>query len=756
MMRQIIFSILLSLTLNGAIGQQTAFIKNGPASHLKELSKVYYKEKIFLHVNSAFMLTGESVLFKAYCLSDTDQSLSGLSSIAYVDLVGPGGIPVLRSRINLKNGLGAGDFFLPSSLVSGNYTLVAYTHWMRNDAHADFFRKQITIINPFRKPQPTASVKNKLEVNFYPEGGKLLAGIENIVGFASATPARFSGKLMDATGTTVAEFTSSQNGTGRFKFMPRAGQEYKALILDSLQQAIFKTLPSPRSEGVSIQVDDTVDEYHVTVNDLLPGKDRHILVVHHRAIPLFESELRFTDQKAEVRFNKSILPPGISQISVFNSTNEIEAARLIAKRNLKEGKLTLEASKTQLGTRELVSLKLRMEDTIQVANVSVSVRQLDPVINKSIDATNALSGYSTTVTSAMLEDFALARPADRYNFDGGLPVRFMPELRGSLITGIVVDSMQSPKAKTIVFLSVPAKNYIFYAARTDSMGRFYFNTEKIPPASELIFSTDPGKCRGCLVTVDQDELSNLADFAPVDLVVDSALRKVIERRSILAQIENAYYVQKQDSILPGTTEPFYGKADKSYNLDDFVRFPSMEDIFIEYLVEVILKKKNDKYDVKAMNFVTRQAFEGEPLILLDGVPLFNTEQIMGYNPLSLQKIEVVGRKYFYGPLESDGIISMSTYNGDVKNISLPERVKFIGVQPAKKYYTPDYSSAKLEKIPDYRIQLYWNPDMKITDRSFSAQFYTSDVAGDFEIVVTGIQSDGTPIYIRQIIHVDEK
>ena len=738
------------------VGQQTAFIKNGPASHLQEFGKVRYKEHIFLHVNSPFLLTGESALFKAYCVSDTDQTLSGLSSIAYVDLVGPGGIPVLRSRINLKNGLGAGDFFLPSSLVSGNYTLVAYTHWMRNDTPTSFFRKQITIINPFRKPQPTAGAKNKLTVDFYPEGGKLLAGIENVVGFASNAPARFSGKLLDGSGTTVAEFSSSQSGTGRFRFTPRAGQEYKALILDSLQQANFKTLPSPWSEGVSIQVDDTVDEYHVTVNNLLPGKDRHILVVHHRAIPLLESELRFTDHKAEVRFNKSMIPPGMSQISVFNSSNKIEASRLIAKRNLKESKLRIETNKTQLGTRELVRLNLRMEDTTQVANVSVSVRQLDPVINKSMDPVDAFSGYSITATSAMLEDFALARPANDYNFDTELPFRFMPEMRGSLITGLVTDSMQSPKAKAIVFLSVPAKNYLFYAARTDSTGRFYFNTEKIPPVSGLIFSTDPGKCLGCSIKVDQDELRDLADFAPTDLVVDSALRKVIERRSILAQIENAYYVQKQDSIIPGMTEPFYGKADKIYNLDDFVRFPSMEDIFIEYLVEVILKKKNDKYDLKVMNFVTRQAFEGEPLILLDGVPLFNTEQIMSYNPLSLQKIEVVGRRYFYGPLELDGIISMSTYNGDVKNISLPERVRFTGVQPSKKYYSPDYSSAKLEKIPDYRIQLYWNPEMKITNRTSVAQFYTSDIAGEFEIVVTGIQTDGTPIYIRQIIHVDEK
>jgi hypothetical protein len=142
--------------------------------------------------------------------------------------------------------------------------------------------------------------------------------------------------------------------------------------------------------------------------------------------------------------------------------------------------------------------------------------------------------------------------------------------------------------------------------------------------------------------------------------------------------------------------------------------------------------------------------------LLDGIPIFDDNQIMNYNPLVLEKIEILGRRYFYGPLEAQGIISLSTYTGDGKNISIAQREKYIGILPRKKYYSPDYSkkSESMDKIPDYRNQLYWNPAVIITNQRLPIEFYTSDVKGDFEIIVEGIQANGNPVHYRDVIHVE--
>jgi hypothetical protein len=140
--------------------------------------------------------------------------------------------------------------------------------------------------------------------------------------------------------------------------------------------------------------------------------------------------------------------------------------------------------------------------------------------------------------------------------------KFLAEVRGNLITGTVTDNQnQQPKVREIVYLSIPARNYLFYAARTDSTGRFFFNTEGIPPASELVFTLNPATCAECKVNMEMDGLKDYSEFIPGDLTVDSTLRKVIERRSVQSQIENAYYLEKQDSIASIAREPFYGRPD---------------------------------------------------------------------------------------------------------------------------------------------------------------------------------------------------
>ena len=77
--------------------------------------------------------------------------------------------------------------------------------------------------------------------------------------------------------------------------------------------------------------------------------------------------------------------------------------------------------------------------------------------------------------------------------------------------------------------------------------------------------------------------------------------------------------------------------------------------------------------------------------------------------------------------------------------------------PANKiYFFPDYSAdkQKLERVPDHRLQLYWNPDVSVTnDRGTALEFYTSDVVGDFEIVIEGFLGDGRLITMREVFSV---
>ncbi len=118
-----------------------------------EFKIVIPQEKIFVHQNTSFLISGETLYYKVYCLNAETKSLSKISKIAYVEMVGKNNDAIFKHKINLESGIGQGDFFIPTSVASGNYKLIVYTNWMKNSGTKHFFQSDIAIVNPFQSNQ---------------------------------------------------------------------------------------------------------------------------------------------------------------------------------------------------------------------------------------------------------------------------------------------------------------------------------------------------------------------------------------------------------------------------------------------------------------------------------------------------------------------------------------------------------------------------------------------------------------------------
>ncbi|AXT58860.1 hypothetical protein D1816_00340 [Aquimarina sp. AD10] len=111
------------------------------------------QEQVYVHYNSSLLFTGEYLYYKIYCLTGAKLQFSSLSTVAYVELVSEDKTVVFRHKIKLTSGKGQGDFFIPTSVASGNYKLIGYTQWMRNSKRNKFFQSDIAIINPYQGDQ---------------------------------------------------------------------------------------------------------------------------------------------------------------------------------------------------------------------------------------------------------------------------------------------------------------------------------------------------------------------------------------------------------------------------------------------------------------------------------------------------------------------------------------------------------------------------------------------------------------------------
>jgi len=137
----------------------------------------------------------------------------------------------------------------------------------------------------------------------------------------------------------------------------------------------------------------------------------------------------------------------------------------------------------------------------------------------------------------------------------------------------------------------------------------------------------------------------------------------------------------------------------------------------------------------------------DPLTLFNSVPVFETNKIMQYDPLKVEKIEVVKRRYFYGPSTINGIVNFVTYQPDATMLSGLNAVVFDyeGLQFDREFYSPVYDSQDQinSRLPDFRNVLYWSPEIKTGPQGKTElNFYTSDLKGRYMVVVQGMTADG--------------
>ena len=174
----------------------------------------------------------------------------------------------------------------------------------------------------------------------------------------------------------------------------------------------------------------------------------------------------------------------------------------------------------------------------------------------------------------------------------------------------------------------------------------------------------------------------------------------------------------------------------------------MEEVIKEFVTEVKLRKKEGEYHFMTKNLPYQVFFEADPLILLDGLPVSKPDDMVSFDPLKINKLEVVAHTYYTGPVANYGIISFTTYEGISSDLKLPPDAivtDYPGYLFERTYYSPAYQTEqkKQNRLPDFRNVLDWESSVRTgIDGAQSVNFYTSDLPGNYLIVVEGISKDG--------------
>ena len=285
---------------------------------------------------------------------------------------------------------------------------------------------------------------------------------------------------------------------------------------------------------------------------------------------------------------------------------------------------------------------------------------------------------------------------------------------------------------------------VLSTATTNAEGMATFVLPVSYDASTLVLTAQNATLQGVAISVVR-EAAGATSVRFACLRLRESQRDDIEARLLNSKILSRFHgedARSYDAAGKDTTD-FYGKPDFKYNLDEYVRFPNMEEVIGEIIPEVRVKKEKGERSLQVLNLSMKEFFPEEALALVDGIPLRDTRKIIDADPLLIRSIEVITRKYIMGGTEFKGIVHFKSYRGDLAGIQLSPgdaSVPYQGNQEAARLSTPE-SVSKGDRMPDLRNLLLKE---KLSEEQLrnGFHFFSSDATGDYKVQVRGHRENG--------------
>ncbi len=404
----------------------------------------------------------------------------------------------------------------------------------------------------------------------------------------------------------------------------------------------------------------------------------------------------------------------------------------------------LEVSTDQESYHLREAVKLAIEPQLsdsEVAYFSVSVYPFYPQLEVIIDADkNRISQQPASLTDQM----------------------FLPETAGPIIYGRIAEPID--KLMVSIGGKEPRLGEVLWTDSTEFL--FQLSTE-VDYQQLFFWSPESALPQVTLNPVFDPRPAQISEIIPK---FDSSTIAFIEKQSINVQVSNLYaafnFTHGKTSELENSVAPFYGVPEYQYLLDDYTRFPSLEEAFREYVRYVSLKRNGSQLQMHVWDhYANNQSiannifFDDPALVLLDGIPVKNIDWLLNQDPLLIQSVEIVTKRYLVGNQWFSGLVNLSSYDQNLlpdELLTAHQVVPYQDLQNPMEFHHPQYTDESTDsRIPDRRNTLFWQPRMT-TSQGHSADliFFTGDVTGIYKIVIHGISSNGQLIHQYHYITVE--
>lgn len=770
---------------------------------------------LFVHTDKPIYATGDRLWLSAYLLdAGTNRLLAGETAI-HVDLLTPGGKLVQHQWLRVDDGRTAGDFRLSDSLETGTYRLRAYTD-EDDEQRRPAFERSVAVYNLTRTAPPALpdTISQPIDVQFLPEGGRWVAGVESRLGVKLVGPdgrgMSATGRIVNKEGVEVAQFKTSARGMGSFVLTPLAGQTYTADVHHQSQNQVVP-LPAFESKGLTLSADAVGDTNRLLLT-ITGGRkfdlDSVYVLIQQQGRLVDQRKIQLENGTARVSLSTALMPAGLNQITLYDAMARPQAERLVfVPERVPPVRVVLSVNKARYKPREqaIVSVTLNDDGLPALAALSVAITDAEQVpddtaaaaihahmlltgeLRGKVEQPNAYFNESASGSRRVLDDLLLTQGWRRVR---GTPAT--ETLGGVSLMGRVLNAKNQPIPGAQVIVASTASGLSFMrSAGADEKGRFRLAGLAVADTVKLLMQLADRQLKNLPVkearvvldgpglSWDQDT-SLLSDWTSLraqlaaartrqdgnaDLYRDKTVKLLKEVTVRARKLE-----ERPDDVRRAS---LHSGADATLVFDDrSPRFANLYEMIRGRLAGVTVSQNmtTGEYGVIIRGVGSLES-STQPLFLMDGRPVMTADGtgLLAFNPEDIERVEVLknaGTAGIYGVRGGSGVIAFYTkrfrpgeFSTESKSSSTT--LSLIGYPSVRReFYVPRYESRTDENPSDEsaridrRDVLYWKP-VGQTDGQGHSQLIVplSDIVRTMRVVIQGVTSDGRPVVGKALFQV---
>ncbi|WP_448702225.1 hypothetical protein ACFGVR_07845 [Mucilaginibacter sp. AW1-3] len=540
-------------------------------------------------------------------------------------------------------------------------------------------------------------------VNVWPEGGHLVEGIVNHVAIEAGDNKNnpLTTALLFKNGDEVlARLQTNAYGIAKLDFVPRATGNYHFEVPGNTNKTPIVMNAKIEPAGLGLWVKQTGNRFYATVYN--KGKsDSATLVLRSYTNVLWHQGLVVkTGDSTRVELPAADFPKGVLSLALFDNAGNCAAERLLMNKQTEQVSIGVQTDKPSYGLRQRVKVTINARDLANmpmVTNLSVAV----------VEKTRINSGSYTTILDnyyykALSQSFA----DQHYN-----------SANAADMDAVLIGKKWYANNWTDLLAYKP-RGYRRMLKNTDGVSGMITSLKHKPiQLKSLIVMSKGGFSE---VPVDKDGYFYIPSD---DLITERS-----DKRYIML---NPDFYDKYDIKITN----FEGEYDNMAVFSGAFRFPDLYNSIV---------KLNDKTGVNLKGNIQLREVKIKDNTrnteLSVDMSSFTSKTCNDY--VCMYSILNCPNHKFGNPPVDGGIYIYNgrpvVYHGCASQMPSPTRFLLKNIATPNKFILPDYDKDPSNE-PELRSTIYWESNLNTgTDGKVTFEFFTSDIKGDFTIMVQGI------------------